>query len=146
MFGRPDVKASTGRVWLPGRSLTHTSNHFSFRSGRRRAKKKTPAGAGVSPLVDEDELAVDGVPGHVFGGLHPDVGQTGLGDDVGVQAADGHQAAQVAALVVGLVVLVQPHFGGRPALQVARAVDGAEALAVGCQERRTETGGGVGRL
>lgn len=104
------------------------------------------ANAGVSPLVDEDELAVDGVPGHVFGGLHPDVGQTGLGDDVGVQAADGHQAAQVAALVVGLVVLVQPHLGGRPALQVARAVDGAEALAVGCQERRTETGGGSRRV
>lgn len=87
-----------------------------------------------SPLVDEDELAVDGVARHVLGGLHPDVGQAGLGDDVRVQAADGHQAAQVAALVVGLVVLVQAHLGGRPALQVAGAVDGAEALAVGCGE------------
>lgn len=69
--------------------------------------------------------------GHVLGGLDPDVGQAGLRDDVGVQAADGHQAAQVAALVVRLVVLVQAHLGGRPALQVAGAVDGAEALAVG---------------
>lgn len=71
------------------------------------------------------------MPGDVLGGLHPDVGQTGLGDDVGVQAANGHQAAEVTALVVGLVVLVQAHLGGRPALQVTRAVDGAEALAVG---------------
>lgn len=72
--------------------------------------------------------------GHVLGGLHTDVGQAGLGDDVGVQPADGHQAAQVAALVVGLVVLVQTHLGGGPALQVARAVDGAEALTIGCNE------------
>lgn len=86
----------------------------------------------ASPLVHEDELAVDGVPGDVLGGLHPDVRQARLGDDVRVQAADGHQAAQVAALVVGLVVLVEAHLGGRPALQVARAVDGAEALAVRC--------------
>lgn len=75
------------------------------------------------------------MPGHVLRGLHPDVCQAGLGNDVGVQAADGHQAAQVAALVVGLVVLVETHLGGRPALQVARAVDGAEALAVGCNAR-----------
>lgn len=79
------------------------------------------------------------MPGDVLSGLDPDVGQAGLGDDVGVQASDGHQAAQVAALVVGLVVLVQAHLGGRPALQVARAVDGAEALAVGCN--RGEKGG-----
>ncbi len=91
----------------------------------------------VSPLVNEDEFAVDGVPGDVLCGLHPDVCQAGLGDDVGVQAADGHQAAQVAALVVGLVVLVETHLGGRPALQVARAVDGAEALTVRCNERRS---------
>lgn len=78
------------------------------------------------------------MPGHVFRGLHPDVCQTGLGDDVGVQAADGHQAAKVATLVVGLVVLVQTHLGGRPALQVARAVNGAEALTIGCEE--TERG------
>lgn len=78
------------------------------------------------------------MPGHVLRGLHPDVCQTGLGDDVGVQAADGHQAAKVAALVVGLVVLVQTHLGGRPALQVARAVNGAEALTVSCEE--TERG------
>lgn len=51
-----------------------------------------------------------------------------------MQAANGHQAAQVTALVVGLVVLVETHLGGRPALQVARAVDGAEALAVRCRE------------
>lgn len=55
-----------------------------------------------------------------------------------MQAADGHQAAKVAALVVGLVVLVQTHLGGRPALQVARAVNGAEALTIGCEE--TERG------
>lgn len=73
------------------------------------------------------------MPGDVLGGLHPDVSQAGLGDDVGVQTADGHQAAQVAAFVVGLVVLVEAHFGGRPTLQVARAVDGAEALAVSCE-------------
>ena len=97
-----------------------------------------------SPLVHEDELAVDGVPGDVLGGLHPDVCQAGLGDDVGVQAADGHQAAQVAALVVGLVVLVQAHLGGGPALQVARAVDGAEALAVGCDEREGRGARGEG--
>lgn len=76
--------------------------------------------------------------GDVFCGLHSDVCHTGLGDDVGVQAANGHQAAQVAALVVGLVVLVETHLGGRPALQVACAVDGAEALAVCCKERRGE--------
>lgn len=104
-------------------------------------ERKHFAGDGDSPLVDEDELAVDGVAGHVLGGLHPDVGQTGLRDDVGVQAADGHQAAQVAALVVGLVVLVQAHLGGRPALQVARAVDGAEALAVGCGDTEGRRGG-----
>lgn len=61
---------------------------------------------------------------------------------MGVQAADSHQAAQVAAFIVGLVVLVETHLGGRPALQVARAVDGAEALAVGCNERGW---GGEGR-
>lgn len=91
----------------------------------------------VSPLVDEDKLAVDGVSGDVLGGLHPDVCQAGLGDDVGVQAADGYQAAQVAALVVGLVVLVESHLGGWPALQVACAVDGAEALTVRCNEGRS---------
>ena len=91
--------------------------------------------ASVSPLVDEDEFAVDGVPGDVLCGLYPDVRHAGLGDDVRVQPADGHQAAQVAALVVGLVVLVQTHLGRRPALQVARAVDGAEALTVRCNER-----------
>lgn len=94
-----------------------------------------PVILGISPLVNEDEFAIDGVPGHVLRGLDPDVCQAGLGNDVGVQAADGHQAAQVAALVVGLVVLVETHLGGRPALQVARAVDGAEALAVGCNVR-----------
>lgn len=103
-------------------------------------KEKNVVNTRFSPLVDKDKLAVDGVPGHVFGGLHPDVGQTGLGDDVRVQATDGHQAAQVAALVVGLVVLVQAHLGGRPALQVTRAVDGAEALAVGCEERQRQMG------
>ena len=78
-----------------------------------------------SPLVHEHKLAVDGVPGDVLGGLDADVDVGGLGDDVGVQAPDGHQAAEVAALVVGLVVLVQAHLGGGPALQVARAVDGS---------------------
>jgi len=76
------------------------------------------------------------VSGDVLRGLHPDVCQDGLGHDVGVQAADGHQAAQVAALVVRLVVLVQTHLGGGPALQVARAVDGAEALTVRWDEGR----------
>lgn len=84
------------------------------------------------PLVDEDELAIDGVARDVLGGLDADVAVHGLRHDVRVQASDGHQAAEVAALVVGLVVVVQPHLGGRPALQVARAVDGAEALAVRC--------------
>lgn len=51
---------------------------------------------------------------------------------VGVQTADGHQAAQVAALVIGLVVLVHAHLGRRPTLQVTRAVDGTEALPVCC--------------
>ena len=88
---------------------------------------------GGSPLVHEDELAVDGVPRDVLGGLDADVSVAGLGNDVGVQPADGHQAAQVAALVVGLVVLLQTHLGGGPALQVACAVDGAEALPVGCR-------------
>lgn len=82
--------------------------------------------------------------GDVLGGLDPDVCQAGLGEDVRVEAADGHQAAQVAALVVGLVVLVQAHLGGRPALQVARAVDGAEALTVRCGD--TEREGGRGEL
>lgn len=98
-----------------------------------QAGKKRNKGTLHSPLVNKDELAINGVPGDVLGGLHPDVGQAGLGDDVGVQAADGHQAAQVAAFVVGLVVLVQAHFGRRPTLQVARAVDRAEALAVSCE-------------
>lgn len=81
-------------------------------------------------MVHKDELAVDGVSGHVLRGFDPDVSQTGLGQDVGVQASDGHQAAQVTALVIGLAVLVQTHLGGRPALQVTCAVDGAEALPV----------------
>lgn len=55
----------------------------------------------------------------------------GLGDDMGVQPADGNQAAEVTALVVGLVVIVQAHLSGRPALQVASTVDRAEALTVG---------------
>lgn len=94
-----------------------------------------------SPLVYKDEFAIDGVPGDVLGGLHPDVSQAGLGDDVGVQTADGHQAAQVAAFVVGLVVLIEAHFGRRPTLQVTRAVDRAEALAVSCHGReKGETG------
>lgn len=75
------------------------------------------------------------MPGDVLSGLHSDVSQAGLGDDVGVQTADGHQAAQVAAFVVGLVVLVEAHFGRRPTLQVTGAVDGAEALAVSCAGR-----------
>lgn len=54
---------------------------------------------------------------------------------VGVQTADGHQAAQVAALVIGLVVLVHAHLGRRPTLQVTRAVDGAEALPVCCYDK-----------
>lgn len=70
----------------------------------------------VSPLVDEDEFAIDGVPGDVLCGLHPDVCHAGLRDDVRVQPTDGHQAAQVAALVVGLVVLIETHLGGRPTL------------------------------
>lgn len=90
----------------------------------------------VSPLVNEDEFAINGVPGDVLCGLDPDVCQAGLGDDVGVQAADGHQAAQVAALVVRLIVLIKAHLGGRPALQVACTVDGAEALTVCCRETR----------
>lgn len=93
----------------------------------------------ISPLVNEDKFAVDGVPGHILCRLHPDVCQAGLGDDVGMQAANSHQAAQVAALIVRLVVLVETHLGGRPALQVARAMDGAEALAVGCDESGEET-------
>lgn len=88
----------------------------------------------LSPLVNEDELAVDGVPGDVLCRLHPDVCQAGLGDDVGVQAADGHQAAQVAALVVGFIVFVETHLGRWPALQVACAVDSAEALTVRCNK------------
>lgn len=70
--------------------------------------------------------------GDVLGGFDADVSIHGLGDNVGVQAADGHQAAQVAALVIRLIVLIQTHLSGRPALQVACAVDGAETLAVCC--------------
>lgn len=81
------------------------------------------------------------MPRDVLGGLHPNVRGAWLGDDVGVKAADGHQAAEVAALVVGLVVLVQPHLCGRPALEVARAVDGAEALTVSWNERRRRDSG-----
>lgn len=88
-----------------------------------------------SPLVDKDELAIDGMSGDVLRGLHPDISQAGLGHDVGVQTADSHQAAQVATFIVGFVVLVQTHFGRRPTLQVTRAVDCAEALAVSCDER-----------
>lgn len=88
-----------------------------------------------SPLVDEDKLAVDGVAGDVLGGFDADVPIQWLKDDVGVQAPDGHQAAQVAALVVRFVVLVQAHLGRRPALEVTGAVDGAEALPVGCEEK-----------
>lgn len=102
---------------------------------KRAAAECSPTLLCISPLVNEDKFAVDGVPGHILCGLHPDVCQAGLGDDVGVQAADSHQAAEVAALIVGLIVLVETHLGGRPALQVARAVDGAEALAVGCNKR-----------
>lgn len=70
----------------------------------------------LPPLVHEDELAVDGVPGHVLGGLDADLAVGRLRHHVRVQPPDGHQAAQVAALVVWLVVLIQPHLGGRPAL------------------------------
>lgn len=55
-----------------------------------------------------------------------------------MQAADGHQAAQVAALIVRLVVLVKTHLSGGPALQVACAMDGAEAFTVRCEEREKE--------
>lgn len=88
----------------------------------------------VSPLVNEDEFTINGMPGNVFGRLHPDVCQAGLRNDVWVQPADGYQAAQVAALVIWLVVVIQTHLGGRPTLQVTCAVDGAEALAVRCNE------------
>lgn len=69
--------------------------------------------------------------GDVFGRFDADVLMGGLGDDMGVQPADGNQAAEVTALVVGLVVIVQAHLSGRPALQVASTVDRAEALTVG---------------
>lgn len=88
-----------------------------------------------SPLVDKDEFAIDGMSGDVLRGLHPDISQAGLGDNVGVQTADSYQAAQVATFIVRFVVLVQTHFGRWPTLQVTRAVDCAEALAVSCDER-----------
>lgn len=69
--------------------------------------------------------------GDVVGGFDADVLVGGLGDDVGMQPADGHQAAEVTALIVGFVVIVQAHLAGRPALQVASTVDRAEALTVG---------------
>ena len=85
---------------------------------------------GISPLIHKDKLPIYGVAGDILRGLDVDVIVHWLRDDVGVQPANGYKAAEVAALVVGLVVLVQAHLGGGPALQVARAVDGAEALPV----------------
>lgn len=92
-----------------------------------------------SPLVHKDEFAIDGVARDVFSGLHANVPVSGLRHYVGMQATDCHQAAEIAAFVVGLAVLIQAHLGGRPALQVARAVDGAEAFAVGCGGQGKET-------
>lgn len=83
-----------------------------------------------TPLVNEHKFAVNGVAGDVFSGLDANVSVHWLGHNVRVQPANGYQATQVAAFIVGLVVVVQAHLGGRPALQIARAVDGAEALAV----------------
>lgn len=88
-----------------------------------------------SPLVNKDELAINGVTRDILSWFDADVSVHWLRDDVGVQTANGHQTAQVAAFIVGLVVLVQALLHGRPALQVAHAVDGAEAFAVGCGGR-----------
>lgn len=70
---------------------------------------------GFSPLIYEDEFAVDGVPGHIFRGLDADLAVGRLRHHVRMEPPDGHQAAQVTALVIWLVVLVQAHLGGRPA-------------------------------
>lgn len=71
----------------------------------------------------------------VLCGFDTDVPVDWLEDDVGVQTADSYQAAQVATLIIGLIVLVKAHLGRRPALKVTCAVDGAEALTVRCWEK-----------
>lgn len=96
--------------------LAHDESYIAIIKRKNGSVGDSWRATSVSPLVYEDEFAVDGVPGDVLCGLHPDVCQAGLGDDVGVQAADGHQAAEVAALVVGFVVLVETHLRGWPAL------------------------------
>jgi hypothetical protein len=82
-------------------------------------------------LVDEQELAVHGVPGHEL-----DAAQVGrrlrrvrvVPDRRGrrLHAANGHKARQVAGRFAVLAVwLLQPHFGRRPRFEVACALDHA---------------------
>lgn len=54
--------------------------------------------------------------GDVFRGLDTNVSVHWLGHNVRVQPANGNQATEVAAFIIGLVVVVQAHLGGRPAL------------------------------
>lgn len=68
-----------------------------------------------SPLIYKDELAVDGVPGHVFRGLHADLAVGRLWNHMGMEPPDGNQAAQIAALVIWLVIFIQAHLCWRPA-------------------------------
>lgn len=52
----------------------------------------------------------------------------GCGNHVRVQPSDGDKAAKITPLIVWFVVFISPIFVGRPAFQIACAVDCAEAF------------------
>lgn len=76
------------------------------------------------PLVDEQELSVDGVTRHELDGAEPESsGRRGWCHQGRLDPSDGHEAGQVAGLAVGLrLLLLQTDLGRCPRLQVARAL------------------------
>ena len=60
-----------------------------------------------------------------------------------VQPSDGDKAAEITPLVVWLIVFVQPHLCGRPAFQIACAVDCAEAFSI-CWKAKFNVSGALG--
>lgn len=82
------------------------------------------------PLVYKNKFPIYSMPRNILHGLHPYFSIHRLWNHMGMQSPDGNETAEVTALIVWLVVLIQPHLCGRPALQIACAVDGAEAFSI----------------
>jgi hypothetical protein len=60
----------------------------------------------LSPLINKDKLPVDCMTRDILSGFDTDLIVHWLRDNVGMQLSNGHQATEVAALVVWFIVII----------------------------------------